>query len=212
MDHYSTSMEALPALPGHAGSHAGLNGYARRPVKDSLRGKQDRGADAEDVDFIEDDAGGGDGDWRAMLRAVTGGYDPSKCALLSVQICYNLSSLGSDEAAAPCFCSMMWCASDVQNGLKQIASSAACVCHPAALQCAIGQRRAQSRTHHGVNRKSIYVCTQSLECDDERPDVVAARRAQGTTAPLGAYHLSWQVTFCQADPASLPGSCTQVPR
>ena len=74
------STEAKAAPPGHAGSHAGPNGYARRPVNDSFGGKRDRGADVEDMEFIEDDAGGGDGDWRAMLRDVTGGYDPSKCA------------------------------------------------------------------------------------------------------------------------------------
>ncbi len=65
---------------GHAGSHAGLNRNARQPANGLLGGKRDRDEDADDMAFIEDDVDGGDGDWRTMLRAVTGGYDPSKCA------------------------------------------------------------------------------------------------------------------------------------
>ncbi|KAK9826869.1 hypothetical protein WJX81_002096 [Elliptochloris bilobata] len=71
------------ARPG-PGPMIGISGSARRPAGAPLGGgERDRGASgagADDAGFIEDDdgGGGGDGDWRAMLRAVTGGYDPSK--------------------------------------------------------------------------------------------------------------------------------------
>ena len=83
----SLHANANPALSlDHAGGHVGLHGDALWPTASSLAGKRARGPDANDMDFIEDDEVGGDGDWRAMLRAVTGGYDPSKCASMLPQV------------------------------------------------------------------------------------------------------------------------------
>lgn len=63
-------------------SRAGFaNGDARRPLGSKRRGEE---LDHDEAGFIEDGDDGGDGDWRAMLRAVTGGYDPSKCAMCTV--------------------------------------------------------------------------------------------------------------------------------
>ena len=77
-----------PAGPGAAGSRAppgaraGVAGAAaaRPPPPPRLSGaKRAAHADLED-DFDDEGDDGGPGDWRAMLRAVTGGYDPSRRA------------------------------------------------------------------------------------------------------------------------------------
>ncbi len=76
-----------PAGPGAAGARAapgaraGAAGAAapRPPPPPRLGGAKRAAQDLED-DLDDGDDDGGSGDWRAMLRAVTGGYDPSRCA------------------------------------------------------------------------------------------------------------------------------------
>ena len=169
-----------PSLWDHAGGHVGLHGDALWPTASSLAGKRARGPDANDMDFIEDDEVGGDGDWRTMLRA-------RHRRLRPVQVRFQMLPSGLSSCGMSMRQSVLGIHRQLQCTMAtSIVSSADSIYKPRLRIWSVTKRRyTLTAASHGATRLDRCLCAPPRLSLRTRADrvVAACSRGQGLGAP-----------------------------